>query len=268
MLRIAADPANNTYLWTFGDGNTSTEINPPHTYVSSGIYTVNLTVTEITGNNATLSKPYYIHVADTLNATDFSGIPQCGLSPLPVQFIDQVTLPHDQWQWNFGDGGTSNLSDPQYTYNGEGSWTVSLYISNNSGGPQSIISKTDYIRVIPQGVTSFSAAGTSDNTTLTVQFNDTSTGFVSPVSWFWDFGDGTNSTEQNPSHTYADPSLSYLVSFTVSGYCGQIDDTTRVHFRFWRFASTSDTASVPLAPVADFIGCTTIRCCPVGCYLH
>ena len=126
---LAADPANNTYLWTFGDGNTSTEINPPHTYVSSGIYTVNLTVTEITGNNATQSKPYYIHVADTLNATDFSGIPQCGLSPLSVQFIDGTTLPHDQWEWNFGDNNTSNLSDPIHIYNGEGAMdSFTLYL--------------------------------------------------------------------------------------------------------------------------------------------
>ena len=157
---IAADPANNTYLWNFGDGNTSTEKNPPHTYVSSGIYTVNFTVTEISNNNATLSKPYYIHVADTLNATDFSGIPKCGLRPLSVQFIDGTVLPHDQWEWNFGDNGTSNLSDPLHIYNGEGSWSVSLHIWNNSGGPQSIISKTDYIQVIPAGVTSFSVSGT------------------------------------------------------------------------------------------------------------
>ena len=154
---LAANPANNTYLWTFGDGNTSTEINPPHTYGSSGIYTVNLTVTEITGNNATLSKPFYIHVTDTVNATDFSGIPPCGLNPLSVQFIDGTTLPHDQWEWNFGDNSISNLSDPIHIYNGEGSWTVSLYISNRSGGPQSIISKTDYIKVIPHGIASFSA---------------------------------------------------------------------------------------------------------------
>jgi len=194
----SADPANNTYLWTFGDGNTSTEINPPHTYNASGVFTVNLTVTEITGNNATLSKPFYIHISDTANATDFSGTPRCGLSPLPVQFIDGVTFAHDQWQWDFGDGGASNVSDPLHLYNGEGSWTVSLHIWNNSGGPQSIISKTDYIRVIPVGITSFSASGTNVNGTLSVQFNDTSTGFISPVSWLWNFGDNTTSTAKIP----------------------------------------------------------------------
>ena len=86
------------------------ESNPLYTYVASGAFTVNLTVSEITGNNSTLSKPFYIHVGDAVNSTDFSGIPQCGFSPPPVQFIDGSTIAHDQWQWDFGDGGTSNLS--------------------------------------------------------------------------------------------------------------------------------------------------------------
>jgi PKD repeat protein len=247
------DPANNTYLWKFGDGTTSKLKNPLHTFTTSGKFTVKLTVTELSGNKATLSKPYYILVTDTVNATDFSGSPQCGFSPLPVQFIDGSTISHDQWLWDFGDGGTSNVSDPLYTYNGQGSWNVSLYISNISGGPQSLISKSGYIQVIPVAITSFSAAGTRDNTTLTVQFNDTSTGFISPVSYIWDFGDGTTTTEQNPSHTYADPTLSYLVSFTVTGYCGQTD----MQIGYISASGGSlvlQPTSVPLAPVADFTG--------------
>jgi PKD repeat protein len=249
----SADPANNTYLWKFGDGTSSTLKDPLHTYTTSGVFTVNLTVKEITGNKATLSKPYLIHVADTANATDFTGIPQCGISPLPVQFIDGTTLPHDTWQWDFGDGGASNVSDPLYTYNGQGSWNVSLYISNFSGGPQSLISKSDYIHVIPVAVTAFSATGTRNNTTLTVQFKDTSTRFVSPVNWLWDFGDGTNATKQNPSHTYADPTLSYLVSLTVTGYCGQTD-TQLGYISASGGSLVVQPTSVPLAPDADFTG--------------
>jgi PKD repeat protein len=260
---IAADPANNTYLWAFGDGNTSTEINPPHTYNTSGIFTVNLTVTEISSNNSTLSKPFYIHVGDAVNTSDFSGTPRCGLSPLPVQFIDASTLAHDQWEWTFGDGGTSNLSDPLYIYYGEGSWNVSLYISNSSGGPQSIIRTTDYIRVIPVGVASFTASGTIDNSTLTVQFNDTSTGFVSPVTYAWNFGDNTTSPEQNPSHTYANSSMIYTVALTVTGYCWQ----TMTSFDSLTVSDGSvilQPISVPRAPVVDFTGTPTSGSAPLN----
>jgi len=258
----AGDPANNTYLWKFGDGSTSGEINPLHTYSTSGTYTVNLTVTELSGNKATISKPYYIHIAETVNATDFSGTPRCGLSPLPVQFIDGSILAHDQWEWNFGDGGASNVSDPQYIYNGEGDWNVSLYISNTSGGPQSLISTTGFIRVIPAGVASYSAAGTIDNTTLNVQFNDTSTGFTSPVTYLWDFGDGTTSPEQNPSHTYANSSASYPVTFTVTGYCGQTGTITQT-ITVSAGSVVLIPPSVPGAPVADFTGTPTSGAAPL-----
>uniref|UniRef100_UPI000AF80FF0 NosD domain-containing protein n=1 Tax=Methanosarcina horonobensis TaxID=418008 RepID=UPI000AF80FF0 len=50
-------------------------------------------------------------------------------------------------------------------------------------------------------VAAFAASPISGDVPLTVSFTDESTG--SPTSWFWDFGDGANSTEQNPSHTYA-----------------------------------------------------------------
>jgi len=258
----AGDPANNTYLWKFGDGGTSGEINPNHTYTTSGTFTVNLTVTELSGNKATISKPYYIHIAETVNATDFSGTPRCGLSPLPVQFIDESILAHNQWEWNFGDGGTANLSDPLYTYNGEGDWNVSLYISNTSGGPQSLISTTGFIRVIPAGVASFSAAGTIDNTTLSVQFNDTSTGFTSPVTYLLDFGDGTTSAEQNPSHTYADASLSYPATFTVTGYCGQTGTITQT-ITVSAGSVVLIPPSAPGAPVADFTGTPTSGAAPL-----
>jgi hypothetical protein len=59
---------------------------------------------------------------------------------------------------------------------------------------------------------------------LTVQFNDTSTGFVNPITYHWDFGDGSTSTERNPSHTYTiyTPE-NYTVAFNVTGNYGKTD---------------------------------------------
>ena len=218
-----------TWNWSFGDGETSGEINPLHTYINGGTYTVNLTVTEINGNQATRSKPYYIHVGENELAMDFIGDPRCGHSPLPVQFSDLSTLPHDQWKWDFGDEGTSYVEDPLHIYSGENSYNVSLYIANSSGGPWRFISITGYIRVIPVGVASFTDKPASDAGPLTVQFNDTSTGFISPVNYEWNFGDGETSTDQNPSHIYPTSATSYTypVTLTVLGYCVQTNTTTR-----------------------------------------
>jgi PKD repeat protein len=70
---------------------------------------------------------------------------------------------------------------------------------------------------------SFSAAPTSGTAPLAVRFTDTSSG--SPTTWAWDFGDGANSTAQNPTHTYTAPG-SYTVTLTVSNSAGS-DTTTR-----------------------------------------
>jgi len=221
-LTDAWDPDTNTYFWEFGDGTTSPDKNPEHDYVDIGVYTVTLTVTEKNHHYETLSKPNYIHVG--LDDVGFSGNPVCGHNPLTVQFSDLSTLPHDYWLWTFGDGGTSTSEDPPHTYTGDGSYSVSLYISSSSGGTHGETLKTNYIRVIPNGDASFTASSSSGNSPLTVQFTDTSTGFISPT-YYWEFGDGKTSTEKSPSHMYDtyDPLHEYTVTLTVSGYCDETD---------------------------------------------
>ncbi|MDD3043189.1 MAG: PKD domain-containing protein, partial [Methanosarcinaceae archaeon] len=66
-------------------------------------------------------------------------------------------------------------------------------------------------------VASFTANVTAGKVPLTVQFNDTSIG--TPNSWTWDFGDGTNSTAQNPVHNY-ETAGNYTVALNVSNACG------------------------------------------------
>lgn len=73
-------------------------------------------------------------------------------------------------------------------------------------------------QVIPPGPTAaFSASDTTVDTNTVVTFTDQSTG--SPTSWLWDFGDGTTSTEQNPTHTYAQTGA-YTVDLTVTNAGG------------------------------------------------
>ena len=84
---------------------------------------------------------------------NFTGTPTSGTAPLTVNFTDQSTNTPTSWQWEFGDGGTSTQENPTYIYNNNGSYAVSLTVTNDFGSDT--ITITDYIIVCNGG-----AAGT------------------------------------------------------------------------------------------------------------
>jgi len=134
-----------SWMWTFGDGGTSTLKNPSHTYTTAGSYTVSLTVTNSGGSN-TLTRTNYITVTSAIppNAS-FTGSPTSGVAPLTVTFTDVSTNSPTSWAWTFGDGGTSTLKNPSHTYTTAGAYTVSLTVTNSGG--RSTASMTNYITV-------------------------------------------------------------------------------------------------------------------------
>jgi len=79
---------------------------------------------------------------------DFSGSPTSDYLPLTVQFTDQSTGPVTGWNWNFGDGNTSSVQNPQYTYSNAGNYTVTLTVTNTTTGATSTATKTNYIQVL------------------------------------------------------------------------------------------------------------------------
>ena len=203
--------------WDFGDNTTSFNLNPVHTYVTAGTYTVNLTVSNIYGSNSSL-KTDYITVGSGIPVGNFTANVTSSIAPpLTVQFNDTSTINPTSWDWDFGDNTTSTEQNPVHTYASVGNYTVNLTVSNSYGSNNCM--KADYITVgsgIPVG--NFTANVTSSIAPpLTVQFNDTST--INPTSWDWDFGDNTTSTEQNPVHTYASVG-NYTVNLTVSNSFG------------------------------------------------
>jgi PKD repeat protein len=203
-------------LWNFGDGTTSTERHPSHTYTyqKTGSYTVSLTVTGPGGSN-TKTMAGYIRVTPPAPVADFTAVPRSGNSPLVVQFTDTSTGNIISRLWNFGDGTTSTERNPSHTYLKEGSYTVSLTVTGPGGSDTKTV--VGYIQVTPPApVANFTAAPTSGDSPLVVQFTDTSTGNI--TSRLWDFGDGTTSTKQNPTHTYTfNNTGDFTVSLTVTG---------------------------------------------------
>ena len=234
----------NSWKWNFGDGTSSTAKNPTHKYSKAGKYTVTLTAINKAGSN-TVKKSNYITVttAATKPVAEFSASPTSGKAPLNVVFNDKSTGTPNSWKWNFGDGTTSTAKNPTHKYSKAGKYTVTLTATNAAGS--NTVKKSNYITVTTAAtkpVADFWGSQLSGNAPLKVTFTETSKG--SPTAWKWDFGDGTSSTEKNPTHTYSKTGT-YTVKLTATNEAGS---STKNKANYIKVTIGSK------APVADFWG--------------
>jgi PKD repeat protein len=195
----------SSWLWDFGDGSTSNLQNPNHTYNTGGFYTVCLTISDTCGTDSVCQT---VSVNCPAPVSSFTW----NTNLLSTSFLDAsngngIT----SWLWDFGDGNTSNLQNPSHTYAAAGSYTVCLTISDSCGTDS--ICNTVTVSC-PDPVADYTWTANQ----LDVTFNNLSTGSGTMGS-SWDFGDGNNSTQQNPSHTYASQG-SYQVCLTITDTCG------------------------------------------------
>lgn len=197
-------------LWSFGDNTSSSQTNPTHTYTQKGLYSVSLAVLG-PGGSDTKNKADYIQVYAQVQA-EFTYDKTSGQVPLTVQFTNQSTGDWTSLSWDFGDGSSSNLVNPNHTYTNPGDYTVILTAS----GPGGVDSeqKNNLIHVdyaLP--IADFTADVTSGTAPLSVQFTNTST---NATSYLWEFGDGGTSALASPSHTFTSPGT-YTVTLTANG---------------------------------------------------
>ncbi|HWQ48142.1 MAG TPA: PGF-pre-PGF domain-containing protein [Methanosarcina sp.] len=171
-----------------------------------------------------------------------------GTVPLVVRFTDFSTggVP-TSWYWDFGDGTNSkHATNATHTFTNPGVYNVTLIVENEAGN--STVTKPNYITVTPPQppVADFSTNVTSGTAPLTVLFAATSKGGATskveePISWYWDFGDGTNSTDSATVHKFTEPE-NYTISLTVGNIIGN-NTTTRPDYI---------VVTDPNAPVANF----------------
>ena len=244
----------STWFWDFGDGTNSTERRPLHQYSLEGKYTVSLTVTG-PDNNSTMTKPDFITAFQGIDPVkaNFTANTTSGAAPLPVQFTDLSTGSPTGFYWDFGDGSSSILQNPVHTYERAGNFSVRLNVMKT--GSSAVEYRQGYIKVQPRPEpvkAAFTANETEGAIPLGVAFEDLSTGPVS--TWFWDFGDGSNATLQDPQHRYGTPGL-YNVSLTVTGPYGN-DTLVRPGYI---------NASLPLPPLkANFTADPSRGPAPLG----
>jgi len=176
---------------------------------------------------------YKIHVSFELIASKpvalFDVQPVSGLAPLKVDFNNQSQGYINSWLWTFGDGEKSKDENPVHTYNEKGNYTVSLEVSGPGGTDIKTMENIIDVQEHDPVIVSFIALSTRGPAPLDVKFMNTTRGVVS--TWLWNFGDGTTSTEKNPTHVYTQTG-NYTVSLLADDqYILQKDSYIKVSGR-------------------------------------
>ncbi len=223
-------------LWDFGDGNTSTSLNPQHSYASPGLYTVTLSKTSSNGcvDSAQLNVNVYPQPVANYRYQRLSG-DSCSV-PQVLQFTSTSSGAQGfYWDFDFANNPgvhTATVANPQFQFNQYGIYEVALIVSNAFGCSDTIIQMVS-IRPAPEA--GFSATTELGCEPLAVQFVDTSNynfsgGAIN--SWTWDFGDGKQSNDPNPQHIYLEEGF-YTPSLIVQtdGGCSDtiLGDPIRVY---------------------------------------
>lgn len=194
---VPGGSGTTTYLWDFGDGNTSTTANPSHTYTATGNYTVTLLVTNGNGCSRSLSKTNYIRIG-TKPISGFSASNRFGCTPPLTTNFTSTSIGATSYYWNFGDGNSSTAQNPSHTYTTAGSFRV-YHVAINSLGCTDTIGQNDFVS-IGRPAASFNVAS-SVCAGNALSFTNTSTPSGS-LTYSWDFGDATGSSAPSPSKTY------------------------------------------------------------------
>lgn len=196
-----ASPNAVAWLWNFGDGNTSTQQNPTHTYNADGQYNVTLRITTSFGCEAAITKNAFIRIEKPV--VGIANIPNGGCIPFSFTPIPNVVTidPVVSYFWDFGhNGATSTSPGPTYVYTDSGTFTIKLRITTAGGCTDSVVG-FNAIRTGPVPFVDFKVDTTTACAFGSVAFTDLS---LPADRWEWDFGDGTTSTQQNPVHAYTD----------------------------------------------------------------
>jgi gliding motility-associated-like protein len=224
----------SVYDWDHDDGSTSAIPVHPYTYASAGTYNALLIATSNNGCVDSVRKA--VEVAAPVNVSFIADSVCLGQS---IGYVNTSSTgsPSVNYTWNFGNGATSFLTNPIYTYPATGTYTVTLQAQ--VGGATSCISSTTETVVIyevPAPNFSFGNVCSADSasfTNLTVYG-----GAPGNVSYSWTFGDGNTNTLANPKHKYVLPT-NYTVGLTATTVEGCS-------------ASTSQIISIYAMPTANF----------------
>ena len=189
---------NNSFVWDFGDGTPTVTAGletQQHHYAAEGVYNVKLTLADTNYCNAPETKMLQLRVA--ANVVAAFTMPDSACAPFIAHF-DNTSKGGTSFLWNFGDGTTSTDIYPQHTFTQPGKYLVKL-TANDPNTCNLTHDTSKYITVLPPPVAAFTFQPNKPVENTPHVFTNQSTG---ATHYWWEFGDGTTSTEVNPTHQY------------------------------------------------------------------
>jgi gliding motility-associated-like protein len=183
---------NWTYFWQFGDDSTSTLRDPAsHIYAGPDDYLIRLQVKGVYCADSTWQS---VEILPHPPVAEFNPI-KPGCMPLTIQF-ENTSAFSNSFLWEFGDGAVSNKPNPEYTYYEPGPYKIKLTAWGDGG--TDTYSTINEVWVLPNAYFEIAPRFVYVNDQAVHFFNLSDNGEI----YVWDFGDGTGSSEMNPTHVY------------------------------------------------------------------
>jgi gliding motility-associated-like protein len=254
FVNQSAGPGNLSFNWLLGSGAVpanSTDTNPSGIiYPADGNYSVNLQVSSSLGCTASLQQT----VPLIGNNASITG-PTSVCVNVPAIFSNSSSPLPSVNTWYFGDGTTSDSTSTTKTWNATGSYNVKLVNKYTSCADSTIHA----VQVINTPAPTFTATPLAAcKPPLTVQFTDHTT--PSASTWHWDFGDGSTSSQQNPSHTYTRlGNFTVTLTITTGGSCpGTVTRTSSISIQAPTVTMRNPTLGACVDGTATFTSVTPV----------
>jgi len=204
------------YSWDFGDGNTATGVTVSHAYSDNGFYLVTLTVTDNDGATASAHatktvmnrQPVasFTETAETVNTDETISFDASDSSDSDGSIVD--------YSWDFGDGAKGTGVSVQHAYSQDGTYTVTLTVTDDDGATDTTSATKTVLNRIPIASFTESAETVSSSESIHFDASESHDPDGSIVNYSWDFGDGNTAVDVEVDHAYEDDGV-YTVTLTV-----------------------------------------------------
>ncbi|MCJ8290688.1 MAG: gliding motility-associated C-terminal domain-containing protein [Crocinitomicaceae bacterium] len=210
-----------SWEWNFGDTQTSIDQNTSHSYATAGTYPVQLIVTSSVGCTDSITQnvnSFEVPVADYTVSSD------CPNNQIIVDFTDNSTTTNDAlnyWFYDFGGAGSIATENATQLFSVNGDYTITHIVGTVNGCFDTTIQTLN----VPEFPIADFSYNTNNGLNIGAVFNFINTS-SNGSTYYWEFGDNGNSTDENPMNTYFSNGT-YVITQYVYGSLGCVDSTSQ-----------------------------------------